>query len=79
MPHFSLLTVLNGKRLTVSTADWKTPEHIEVKPVYTKEDLEGMEHLRLCCRTSALSAWSVFSNVHASSLDNPPVCRILHC
>ena len=24
---------------------WKTPEHIEVKPVYTKEDLEGMEHL----------------------------------
>ena len=27
------------------TADWKTPEHISVKPVYTKEDLEGMEHL----------------------------------
>jgi len=26
-------------------ADWKTPEHIEVKNVYTKEDLEGMEHL----------------------------------
>ena len=24
---------------------WKTPEHIEVKPVHTKEDLEGMEHL----------------------------------
>jgi len=24
---------------------WKTPEHIQVKPVYTKEDLEGMEHL----------------------------------
>jgi methylmalonyl-CoA mutase len=27
------------------TVDWKTPEHINVKPVYTKEDLEGMEHL----------------------------------
>ena len=26
-------------------ADWETPEHICVKPVYTKEDLEGMEHL----------------------------------
>ena len=26
-------------------ANWKTPEHIEVKPVYTKDDLEGMEHL----------------------------------
>ena len=27
------------------TANWKTPEQIQVKPVYTKEDLEGMEHL----------------------------------
>jgi methylmalonyl-CoA mutase len=26
-------------------ADWKTPEHINVKAVYTKEDLENMEHL----------------------------------
>ena len=27
------------------SADWNTPEHIDVKPVYTNEDLEGMEHL----------------------------------
>jgi methylmalonyl-CoA mutase len=26
-------------------ANWKTPELIDVKPVYTKEDLDGMEHL----------------------------------
>jgi methylmalonyl-CoA mutase len=26
-------------------ANWITPEHIAVKPIYTKEDLEGMEHL----------------------------------
>ncbi|MCL1932215.1 MAG: methylmalonyl-CoA mutase [Candidatus Azobacteroides sp.] len=26
-------------------ADWNTPEQIAVKPVYSKEDLEGMEHL----------------------------------
>jgi methylmalonyl-CoA mutase len=26
-------------------SNWKTPEHIPVKPVYTKADLEGMEHL----------------------------------
>lgn len=26
-------------------ANWRTPEQIQVKPVYTKEDLEGMEHL----------------------------------
>jgi len=25
--------------------NWKTPEQIPVKPVYTKDDLEGMEHL----------------------------------
>jgi methylmalonyl-CoA mutase N-terminal domain/subunit len=25
--------------------NWLTPEQIPVKPVYTKEDLEGMEHL----------------------------------
>ena len=25
--------------------NWITPEQIPVKPVYTKEDLEGMEHL----------------------------------
>ena len=24
---------------------WKTPEQIDVKPVYGKEDLAGMEHL----------------------------------
>ena len=28
-----------------NTADWQTPELIDVKPVYTKEDLQGMEHL----------------------------------
>ena len=27
------------------TANWKTPEQIDIQPVYTKEDLEGMEHL----------------------------------
>ena len=26
-------------------ANWRTPEQIEIQPVYTKEDLEGMEHL----------------------------------
>ena len=26
-------------------ANWQTPELIDVKPVYTKEDLEGLEHL----------------------------------
>ena len=27
------------------TANWRIPEQIDIQPVYTKEDLEGMEHL----------------------------------
>ena len=27
------------------TADWRTPEQINIQPVYTKEDMENMEHL----------------------------------
>ena len=27
------------------TANWKTPDQIDIQPVYTREDLEGMEHL----------------------------------
>jgi len=34
-----------GAAATEAAADWKTPEHISVKNIYTKEDLEGMEHL----------------------------------
>ena len=33
------------KVLGPNTADWQTPELIDDKPVYTKEDLQGMEHL----------------------------------
>jgi methylmalonyl-CoA mutase len=31
--------------VTDNAKNWLTPEQITVKPVYTKEDLEGMEHL----------------------------------
>lgn len=27
------------------SASWRTPEQIDIQPVYTREDLEGMEHL----------------------------------
>ena len=37
-------TTSNGA-CTNEQEKWLTPEHIEVKPVYTKDDLEGMEHL----------------------------------
>ena len=38
----------NGQQLQKDnniTANWSTPEQIDIQPVYTKEDLEGMEHL----------------------------------
>ncbi len=37
--------VAASKVLGPNTADWQTPELIDVKPIYTKEDLKGMEHL----------------------------------
>ena len=34
-----------SKVVSPNNADWQTPELIDVKPIYTKEDLQGMEHL----------------------------------
>ncbi len=47
-PNFKeidITKVAASKVLGPNTADWQTPELIDVKPIYTKEDLEGMEHL----------------------------------
>ena len=45
---FSGITAKNGQEWQKEagiTANWRTPEQIDIQPVYTKEDLEGMEHL----------------------------------
>ncbi len=45
---FANIEAKNGKQWQAEqgiTADWKTPEQIDIQSVYTKEDLEGMEHL----------------------------------
>jgi methylmalonyl-CoA mutase len=54
-PDFKEINIQSDGFLTVNVkewaekneikADWLTSEQIPVKPVYTKEDLEGMEHL----------------------------------
>ncbi|MCD7711512.1 MAG: methylmalonyl-CoA mutase [Firmicutes bacterium] len=54
-PNFKNIDIKNAGFAAVNAAEWsqangieanwKTPEQIAVKPVYTKEDLEGMEHL----------------------------------
>lgn len=54
-PNYKNINIKEGQWGTSSVSDfikkndikshWETPEHIHVKPVYTKDDLEGMEHL----------------------------------
>ncbi|MDR2680073.1 MAG: methylmalonyl-CoA mutase [Tannerella sp.] len=42
---FAALNVTEWSRSKGIEAGWNTPEQIQVKSVYTKDDLEGMEHL----------------------------------
>ncbi len=50
-PDFKNIDIKNFRakqtsgNVTDNTKNWLTPEQIPVKPVYTKEDLEGLEHL----------------------------------
>ncbi len=50
-PDFKNINIINTGTKQASgnqtgfAKDWITPEQIPVKPLYTKEDLEGMEHL----------------------------------
>ena len=47
-PNFKeidIKTVAASKVEGANDANWLTPEQIPVKPIYTKEDLQGMEHL----------------------------------
>ncbi len=47
-PDFSKIDIKQvsaSKVVGPNNADWQTPELIDVKPIYTKEDLKGMEHL----------------------------------
>ncbi len=46
-PNFNNIDIKNiaDSKATVSNDTWLTPEQIPVKPTYTKEDLEGLEHL----------------------------------
>ncbi len=43
--NINIREVAASKVEGANEANWLTPEQIPVKPVYTKEDLEGMEHL----------------------------------
>ena len=82
-PNFKDINIKASEKASMSAAEWEkanhiaknwtTPELIPVKPVYTADDLKGMEHL-----DSSLFAWTVFCHVSFASLDDPSVCRILY-
>ena len=42
---FGQKTGQDWQKANAITANWNTPEQIDIQPVYTQEDLEGMEHL----------------------------------
>ncbi|MBO5974829.1 MAG: methylmalonyl-CoA mutase, partial [Paludibacteraceae bacterium] len=47
-PDFSKIDikkVAESKANASNEENWLTPEQIEVKPIYTSEDLKGLEHL----------------------------------
>ena len=59
-PDFSKIDIKQvsaSKVVGPNTADWQTPELIDVKPIYTKEDLQGAPRLRL--RYPAVPPWPV--------------------
>ena len=75
---------INIKDVTTGVApevasNWLTPELIPVKTILYKRRYCRHRAFELCSRSSSLFAWSVQRNVRHATLDNPPVCRILHC
>ena len=46
-PNFNDINIkeVAASKATVNGENWLTPEQIPVKPIYTTEDLEGLEHL----------------------------------
>lgn len=46
-PDFSKINIKSvaASKAESNAGNWLTPEQISVKPIYTKEDLEGLEHL----------------------------------
>jgi len=57
---------------------WHTPEGITVKPVYTWEDLEGLDFTNTLPGLPPYSAGTDGDDVCEPTLDDPSVCRVCH-
>ena len=56
---------------------WETPEGIAVKPLYTEDDLDGVEHLGGLPGLPAVRARTPRDDVRRSPVDHPSVRRVL--
>jgi len=84
---------LRGKPL--ESLNWKTPEGIPVKPLYTAEDLAGMDHIdtipglepygrgpratRHHSGPGTIRAGPQSDHVCRKALDHSAICRFFHC
>ena len=57
---------------------WHTPEGIDVKPLYTAADLDGLDFLDTYPGLAAVPARPVPDDVRQPAVDDPPVRRVLH-
>ena len=63
---------------SVEEMAWRTMEMIDVKPLYTADDLKDCRAPELLARPAAVPAWPVRHHVCHTSLDRTPVRRVLH-
>lgn len=87
-PNFKDINIKSTEKATTAAAEWEkanhieknwlTPELIPVKPVYTAEDLKGMEHLDYVAGIPPYLRGPYSMMYPMRPWDNPSVCRILY-
>ena len=58
----------------VEELTWSTPEGIDVRPLYSATDREGLGFVDL-----SFCTWPVPHDVCESAMDHSPICRIFYC
>ena len=62
----------------VEEATWETPEGIAVPPLFTPDDLRGLDFLDTYPGIAAVPARALPDDVHDPAVDGPAVRRLLH-
>ena len=65
---------LRGRSLEDLT--WKTLEGIDIKPLYTEEDVAGLDHLGSIPGQAPFTPRTTCNDVCRSALDDPPIRRV---